>query len=75
MKMTFNKVMQLVLMFYNLANRYADGIADGSAGKGCLIYTRDGTLCIRTGTSQDKTLDGSLEYETLTLNLTLIPDG
>lgn len=72
--MTMSKVMQLILMFYNLATRYADGIADGSAGKGCLIYLKNETLVIRTGTSADKTVDGSLEGGTLTLTLTVIND-
>lgn len=75
MDMTFNRVMQLVLMFYNLANRYADGIADGSAGRGCLLYIKDNTFYIRTGESSDKTLDGDMEDGTLSLSLTPIVDN
>ena len=41
MKMTFSKVMQLVLMFYGLARKYADSVTGGSASRGCLIYEKN----------------------------------
>ncbi len=74
MKMTFSKVMQLVLMFYGLARKYADSVTGGSASRGCLIYEKNSTLFIKTGESADKTLDGGLSDGTLSLSLTLI-DG
>ncbi len=68
--MSFSRVLQLILMFYNLAVKKASAIAEGSAaGNGARIYTQNGTLIIRTGYSADKTIDGNLDTGTMTITI------
>lgn len=70
MKMTFTKVIQLILMFYNLAVKHADEVSGGSAGNGACIYVKNGTLVMVTGYAADKVLDADITDGALNISLT-----
>lgn len=71
--MKFNKVISLILMFYNLAVKHADEVAGGGAGYGAYLALRtDDTFEIRTGRAADKTLSGGYANDTLELTFTTV---
>lgn len=73
--MKFGKVIQLILMFYNLAIKHADEVAGGGGGAGYGAYLAlhdNGTFEIRTGRAADKTLSGEYENDTLELTFTTV---
>lgn len=69
MKMTFGKVIQLILMFYNLAIRHADDVTGGSAANGALLMLKDETFVIRTGYAAEQELTADCTNGTLTMTL------
>lgn len=69
MKMTFNKVIQLILMFYNLAVKHADKVSGGSAGNGACIYVKNSTLFMVTGYAAEKFLDADITNGALNISL------
>lgn len=69
MKMTFSKVLQLILVFYNLAVKHADKVSGGSAGNGACIYVKNGTLVMVTGYAGDKVLNADMTNGALNINL------
>ena len=71
--MKFGKVIQLILIFYNLAIKHADETAGGGAGYGAyLALNNNDTFEIRTGRAADKTLSGEYENDTLELTFTTV---
>lgn len=68
--MKFGKVIQLILMFYNLAIKHADEAAGGSAENGAYLALKNNTFVIRTGYAAEKTLSGEYANDTLEMNIT-----
>lgn len=64
-----NKILQMVLLFYNLSRKYTDAAA-GGATNGAYLSVKDQTLIIRTGFAAEKTLDADITNESLNISLT-----
>ena len=66
--MSLAKVVQWLLTFYNLSKRYTDQV--NAASQGASLYVANGALNVKTGQAADKTLDGSVDSGTLSINIT-----
>lgn len=69
MEMTFNNVLRLILIFFNLAEKYADTVSEEAANLGN-IYIEDGTLYLATGYVGDKIFDADVTDGTLAVGIT-----
>lgn len=69
MKMTFNRVLQLILIFFGLARKYADKASEEAAKLGN-IYVENSTLFMHTGYVGDKILDADITNGTFTAGIT-----